>query len=111
MHISLILAGHLLARLGRPEVSNCINGLKQYSYAYEESGEQANEINRVFNRVRMGEQELTHMVSVTARVTPVHSPSSDAPSSPQGMLLDEQQPQLHRSNSSSHVRHASLYPV
>jgi len=111
MHISLILAGHLLARLGRPEVSNCINGLKQYSYAYEESGDQANEINRVFNRVRMGEQELNHMASVTARVTPVHSPLSDTPHSPQGVLLEEQQPQLHRSNSSSHVRHASLCPV
>jgi hypothetical protein len=66
MHISLIFAGHLLARLGRPEVMNCINGLKQYSYAYEESGDQANEIHRAFNRARGGELELNHMASTAS---------------------------------------------
>ena len=41
MHVSIIQAGMLLARLGRPEVKNCIEGLEQYSYAYEECAEQA----------------------------------------------------------------------
>lgn len=101
MHISLIFAGHLLARLGRPEVMNCINGLKQYSYAYEESGDQANEIQREFNRARGGELELNHMASVVSRMNTVrdtaHSPAH---------LADEQHHQLHGSNGTSHVRGA-----
>lgn len=105
MHIILILAGHLLARLGRPEVSNCIDGLKQYSYAYEESGEQANEINRVFNRARMGEVELNHMAS-TSRDIAVPSPPRDASHSPQALILDDQS--LQRSNGSSHVGRPSF---
>ncbi|KAF8964208.1 hypothetical protein BDZ97DRAFT_1919159 [Flammula alnicola] len=93
MHISCILAGTLLARLGRPEVTNCIAGLKQYSYAYEEAGDQANEMSRLFNRVRMGEQELNHMASVAPRVG-----SSSSPHSPHGhaMVVDD-----HRTNGSS----------
>jgi hypothetical protein len=105
MHIILILAGHLLARLGRPEVSNCIDGLNQYSYAYEESGDQANEISRLFNRARMGELELNHMAS-TSRVTVVPSPPRDPSHSPQALILDDQQ--SHRSNGSSHVGQPSF---
>jgi len=103
MHIILILAGHLLARLGRPEVSNCIDGLNQYSYAYEESGEQANEISRLFNRARLGELELNHMASAS-RVVP--SPPRDPSHSPQALILDDQQ--SHRSNGSSHVGQPSF---
>jgi len=115
MHISCILAGTLLARLGRPEVSNCIAGLKQYSYAYEEAGDQANEMSRLFNRVRMGEQELNHMASVTTRVTPVSSPASQSSHSPHGdsMAVDGQH--YHhttgqRTNGhSSHVRYRATF--
>ena len=46
MHVSIIQAGTLLARLCRPEVENCIRGLQQYSYAYEECSEQAQEVQR-----------------------------------------------------------------
>lgn len=66
MHVSCIQAGTLLARLGRPEVSNCIAGLKQYSYSYEEAADQAQEMERVFSTVRAGEPELNHMSSATA---------------------------------------------
>lgn len=106
MHISCILAGTLLARLGRPEVANCIAGLKQYSYAYEEAGDQANEMSRLFNSARMGKLELNHMTSVLPRAGA--SPSSSSPHSPHGhaMLVDDQR--LHRTNGSSHVRHSNL---
>jgi len=105
MHISCILAGTLLARLGRPEVANCIAGLKQYSYAYEEAGDQANDMSRLFNRARMGELELNHMTSVVPRV----GTSSSSPRSPHGhgMLVDGQH--LHRPNGTSHVRQSFYF--
>ena len=104
MHISLIFAGHLLARLGRPEVMNCINGLKQYSYAYEESGEQADEIHRAFNRARAGELELNHMASIAPRMNPVR----DTAHSPPNLVEDQQQ--HHVSNAPSHVRVTFVCP-
>lgn len=67
MHVSCIQAGTLLARLGRPEVSNCIAGLEQYSYSYEEAGDQAAEMKRVYNSARLGECDLNHMASVAPR--------------------------------------------
>ncbi|KAH9948835.1 hypothetical protein B0H21DRAFT_204183 [Amylocystis lapponica] len=67
MHVSCIQAGMLLARLGRPEVMNCVNGLQQYSYAYEECAEQAADIRRVYNQAMAGEIEMLHMASVTPR--------------------------------------------
>lgn len=93
MLISCILAGTLLARLGRPEVSNCIAGLEQYSYAYEEAADQANEMSRLFQRVRYGELELNHMASILTRVAPVSSPNT-------GMMVDTQ---IHRTNGTSQV--------
>ncbi len=72
MHVSCIQAGTLLARLGRPEVQNCIAGLDQYSYSYEEAGDQAAEMRRLYNAARSGQSELNHMASVTQRVT--HTP-------------------------------------
>jgi hypothetical protein len=48
MHVSCINAGNLLARLGRPEVFQCIKALEQYSYAYEETREHAREITREY---------------------------------------------------------------
>jgi len=94
MHISCILAGTLLARLGRPEVSNCIAGLEQYSYAYEEAGDQANEMSRLFQRVRYGDLELNHMASILTRVAPVSSPVQRN----SGLMVDTQ---IHRTNGSS----------
>lgn len=97
MHISCILAGTLLARLGRPEVSNCIAGLEQYSYAYEEAGDQARDMSRHFQRARYGELDLNHMASVISRVAPVSSPPVQNNT---GMMVDTQN---HRTNGSSHV--------
>ncbi|KAJ7175762.1 hypothetical protein C8R46DRAFT_1160905 [Mycena filopes] len=68
MLVSCIQSGNLLARLGRPEVSNCIAGLEQYSYSYEEAGEQAAEMRRTYGQVRAGELELQHMASVAPRL-------------------------------------------
>ncbi|KAK2465221.1 hypothetical protein APHAL10511_002575 [Amanita phalloides] len=65
-------AGMLLARLGRPEVSHCSAGLEQYSAAYEEAGEQAVEMRRIFHQARTGELELNHMTSVAPRI-PLHA--------------------------------------
>ena len=64
MHVSIIQAGTLLARLGRPEVDNCIKGLQQYAYAYEECMEQANEIQRQYTQAVAGDFDLNHMASV-----------------------------------------------
>ena len=64
MHVSIIQAGMLLARLGRPEVKNCVEGLEQYSYAYEECAEQAAEMRRVYAQAIAGELDLNHMLSV-----------------------------------------------
>lgn len=63
MHVSIIQAGTLLARLGRPEVENCIKGLQQYAYAYEECMEQANDIARLYAHAAAGELDLNHMAS------------------------------------------------
>lgn len=54
-------SGSLLARLGRPEVQSCISGLRQYSFAYEEAADQANEMARIYNA---GGEELTHMAGL-----------------------------------------------
>lgn len=70
MHVSCIQAGTLLARLGRPEVQNCIAGLEQYAYAYEECLEQAQEIRRVYAQATAGQLDLGHMASVVPRPGP-----------------------------------------
>lgn len=64
MHFSCLTAGTLLARLARPEVTNCILGLKQYNYAYEEAGEEAVEMERAYAQAAQGESDITHMASV-----------------------------------------------
>jgi hypothetical protein len=70
MHVSCIQAGTLLARLGRPEVTNCIAALEQYSYSYEEAGYQAQELKRLFKAARNGELDLNHMASVAPKLPP-----------------------------------------
>jgi len=86
MLVSCIQSGSLLARLGRPEVSNCIAGLEQYSYSYEEAGEQAVEMRKVYNMAQSGELELNHMASAASRLSPVPNASNDAGGA---MLVDE----------------------
>jgi len=67
MHVSCNYAGILLARFGRPEVQNCIEGLEQYSYSYEEAADQAQELRRLFALARAGRSDFTHMTSAVAR--------------------------------------------
>ncbi|KAH9999601.1 hypothetical protein BJV74DRAFT_877006 [Russula compacta] len=76
MHVSCNYAGMLLARFGRPEVQNCIEGLEQYSYSYEEAAEQAQEIRRVFGLARSGQTDFTHMTSAH------HSPQQSQTQAP-----------------------------
>ncbi|THH09267.1 hypothetical protein EW146_g8729 [Bondarzewia mesenterica] len=64
MHVSCNQAGTLLARFGRPEVQNCIEGLEQYSYSYEEAAEQAADLRRLYTLARSGEGDFNHMTSV-----------------------------------------------
>lgn len=78
MHVSCIHAGMLLARLGRAEVSHCIEGLLQYSYAYEECEERAAEMTRVYEKALTGESGITHMASVVPRL-------GDGPQADRGM--------------------------
>ena len=64
MHVSCIQAGTFLARLRRPEYQHCVEGLEQYSYAYEECAEQALDIKRIYAQALVGDIELSHMASV-----------------------------------------------
>lgn len=68
MHVSCIQAGTLLARLGRPEVSNCINAMEQYTPSYEEAGEQGLEMRRIYSLATSGEFDFAHMASVAPKV-------------------------------------------
>ncbi|KAI9463794.1 hypothetical protein F5148DRAFT_1210757 [Russula earlei] len=82
MHVSCNYAGILLARFGRPEVQNCIEGLEQYSYSYEEAAEQAQELRRLFALARAGRSDFAHMTNaVVARQQ--HHPSTHPHHSPQ----------------------------
>ncbi|KAI0301161.1 hypothetical protein B0F90DRAFT_1911917 [Multifurca ochricompacta] len=70
MHVSCNYAGVLLARFGRPEVQNCIEGLEQYSYSYEEAADQAQELHRLFTLARAGQTDFAHMASTELQVSP-----------------------------------------
>jgi hypothetical protein len=67
MHVSCNYAGILLARFGRPEVQNCIEGLEQYSYSYEEAADQAQELRRLFALARAGQTDFAHMSGAVGR--------------------------------------------
>ena len=67
MLVSCVQAGMLLARLGRPEALNCIAGLEQYSYSYEEAGDQAAEMKRIYLSTKYGDLDFNHMLSVVSR--------------------------------------------
>jgi len=70
MHVSCIQAGTLLARLGRQEVKSCIDGLEQYSYSYEEAGEQALEMGRIYHQALAGAPQFSHMGKAVPRTSP-----------------------------------------
>jgi len=70
MQVSCIKAGTLLARLGRPEVRNCINGLEQYSYSYEEAGDQAVEMKKAYSQAQDAGPQLKHMAQFISGITP-----------------------------------------
>lgn len=88
----IIAAGHLLARLGRQEVSTCIIGLEQYSHSYEEAGDHAQDIRKIYEQVRNGngDQHLNHMSRIikqipafpTATTEPEVPPGAQEPMSP-----------------------------
>ncbi|KAL5482795.1 hypothetical protein ACEPAI_9390 [Sanghuangporus weigelae] len=104
MHFSCLTSGTFLARLGRPEVSNCIAGLKQYNYAYEEAGEEAIEMERVYSTALSGESDLTHMASVVlshqqGTVSPQHG-HGHTHGHGQPMAVDH--PPAYHQNGSSH---------
>jgi hypothetical protein len=69
MQVSCTHAGTFLARLGRPEVSNCIEGLEQYSHSYVEAGEYASEMKRTYSNAKSGELDFNHMANFVPRVT------------------------------------------
>lgn len=77
MHVSIIRAGVFLARLGRPEVQNCIEGLRQYTYAYEETGDQAEQIERTYKQTTVDGPNFQRMASVIPRTSPRHHVHSD----------------------------------
>ncbi|KAG6850269.1 hypothetical protein H0H93_015526 [Arthromyces matolae] len=71
MHVSCIQAGTFLARMGNDGVRACIAGLKQYSYSYEEAGEQAAEMQRVYDAALAGEPQFSNMgAAVPSRTSP-----------------------------------------
>ncbi|KAG6896452.1 hypothetical protein C0992_008175 [Termitomyces sp. T32_za158] len=71
MHVSCIQAGTLLARLGNENVKACISGLEQYSHSYEEAGEQAAEMRRVYEAALAGEPQFSHMGAAVPTKTTV----------------------------------------
>jgi hypothetical protein len=100
MHVSCNYAGILLARFGRPEVQNCIEGLEQYSYSYEEAADQALELRRLFALARAGQTDFAHMASAVSRQqqhphphTHQHQPQHHSPAQqqrPQAQASQEQ---------------------
>ncbi|THV05239.1 hypothetical protein K435DRAFT_117888 [Dendrothele bispora CBS 962.96] len=78
MEYSCIAAGQLLAKMGRPEVSSCISGLEQYSHSYEEAGDAAHDIRKIYETVRTtGNTELTHMGAYAKHIPSMPTVTSD----------------------------------
>jgi hypothetical protein len=70
MHVSIIHAGYFLAHLARPEVQNCIEGLEQYSYAYEETKETAQQIKREYELALIKGPTFHEMSNAVPRPSP-----------------------------------------
>lgn len=68
MHVSCRLSGMLLARLARPEVSNCILGLQQYSQAYEEASGHAILIEEIYERRKQADTDYYKFEHLAAAV-------------------------------------------
>ncbi|KAG9100268.1 hypothetical protein FRC06_004331 [Ceratobasidium sp. 370] len=73
LHYSTYAAGLLLARQGRPEAVNCITGLRQYAFAYEEAHIQADELESILAAVN---RERTQREQGDERHNHVPSPST-----------------------------------
>ena len=111
MHVSCNQAGMLLARFARPEVQNCIEGLEQYSYSYEEAAEQAVGLRRLYELARLGEGEFGHMASVLPRSAPPnahvhHHPLSHHQQQQQQQQHLHQHPHAQQQQHPSHHSHA-----
>jgi hypothetical protein len=97
MHVSCNYAGILLARFGRPEVQNCIEGLEQYSYSYEEAADQAQELRRLFALARAGQTDFTHMANAVSRQQQhphAHSHQHHSPTQQQRPQTTQASPQV-----------------
>lgn len=85
MHVGIIQSGFFLARLGRPEVQNCIEGLEQYSYAYEETKELAQMIRRDYEQTLIKGPTFHEMSNTVPRRTPpVDTPHTHPPTNGNG---------------------------
>jgi ABC-type sulfate/molybdate transport systems ATPase subunit len=98
MHVSCIKAGTLLARLGRPEARNCIDGLEQYSYSYEEAGDQAAEMKKTYSQAQEVGLQFNHMAHFISGT--MHDNAA--------MAVDEQDMKPDSSSSNVSVVHAVL---
>lgn len=79
MHVAIIQAGYFLARLGRPEVQNCIEGLEQYSYAYEETRELSQLIRREYEQALIKGPLFHEMSNTVPRRTPPTDVTAKSP--------------------------------
>ncbi|KAJ8080689.1 hypothetical protein PM082_017523 [Marasmius tenuissimus] len=88
MLFSCIAAGQILAKLGRREVTNCITGLEQYSRSYEEAGDHAVDIRRIYEGVcsNSAQVDVGHLVMMARRM-PSAMPT---PRDPYGMNIDNE---------------------
>ncbi|KAG8961186.1 hypothetical protein FRC03_005692 [Tulasnella sp. 419] len=85
LHYSTYVAGLLLARSGRPEVVNCIQGLKQYGLAYEDALDQAAELEHIY---AITSAAIRNHVYSQSPVTPQNHQGSFG--GPQSLLSSEQ---------------------
>ena len=103
LHYSIYAAGILLARLGRPEVSNCISGLQQYGFAYEEALDQAAEMNQVYQAAApQAHSGVDHVGGGAGGFQPPPPPSTSA-AAPQPQTQQQQQPTASHSPLPHHV--------
>lgn len=80
MHVAIIQAGFFLGRLGRPEVHNCIEGLEQYSYAYEETKEISQMIRREYEQSLIKGPLFNEMINtIPPRTPPADTPTAKSP--------------------------------
>jgi hypothetical protein len=59
LHFAIYTAGVALAKLGKLETQYCIEGLRQYGYAFEEAFDQATEIERIYGQALLANSGTT----------------------------------------------------